>query len=189
MTSAEADDVHAVSFPMQVGQLNDYSMLMHPDKSGDSRWVHRPQFPTDKYTDRLDRSTIAGKMFAGMRNLIALRKTTEELGKLGRIIADPGDVRRTTPTVFSLTFSHRTAGGRLMGFHTDNDHILGYQRFGPRSKILCLCNFHDAPQTVARDKFVAMPRSLFDLVTRERIELQPEGLRLLPHQFMWLRYD
>ena len=75
-----------------------------------------------------------------------------------------------------------------MGFHTDNAHILGYQRIGARSKLLILCNFHDEPQRIGREKFAAMPPSAFDLVSGYEIEIKSGGLQLRPHQFVWLRY-
>ncbi|CAD6569661.1 MAG: hypothetical protein CYPHOPRED_003506 [Cyphobasidiales sp. Tagirdzhanova-0007] len=143
----------------EVGQLNDYSMLVHPEKANDTRWVHRPAYPSQAYEDRNNRSTMAGKMFKGLKQLISLRKGTDEL-----------------------------SGGRLMGFHTDNAHILGYQRIGARSKLLILCNFHDEPQRIGREKFAAMPPSAFDLVSGYEIEIKSGGLQLRPHQFVWLRY-
>lgn len=65
----------------EVAQLNDYAMLLDPDKCHDSRWIHRPHYPAHHYEQRLDRSTMAGKTFHGLKHLIDIRKTTEEFGE------------------------------------------------------------------------------------------------------------
>lgn len=44
------------------------------------------------------------------------------------------------------------AGGRLIGFHTGNPHVLGYQRLGSQTRLLCLANFHDDWQVSASEK-------------------------------------
>lgn len=144
----------------EVGQLNDYNMLRDPEKGSDARWVHRPAYPARRYQERLDESTQAGKVFAGVRHLVNIRKKTEEL-----------------------------AGGRLVGFHTGNKHVLGYQRFGRKHKLLVLCNFHDAPQYISRDKFSALPSTAYDLIAGTGVDLAAEALELRPHQYAWLRYE
>jgi len=143
----------------EVGQLNDYSYLNDPAKMDDSRWVNRPFYPGSRYADRHDVDTIPGKIYAGMKHLIQLRKTTEEL-----------------------------AGGRAVGFYTGNPTILGYQRPGPHSTVLCLCNFSDEGQWIGRDRFMGLPVEAKDLVTGHMINLRHAGIQLKPHQFLWLRY-
>ena len=75
-----------------------------------------------------------------------------------------------------------------MGFRTDNQHVLGYLRFGSRHKLLCLCNFHDEAQTVHPDKFAAITHTAVDLVSGQKYELKISGLPLRPLQYMWLRF-
>lgn len=143
----------------EVGQLNDYSYLNDPAKMDDSRWVNRPFYPESRYAERHDVDTIPGKIYAGFKHLIHLRKTTEEL-----------------------------SGGRAIGFFTGNPVILGYQRPGPHSNVLCLVNFSDENQWIGRDRFMGMPVEAKDLVTGHMINLRDAGIQLRPHQFIWLKY-
>lgn len=144
----------------EVGQMNDYSYMNDPAKMDDSRWVHRPAYPEKNYAEQNDANTISGKLYAGMRHLISLRKSTEEL-----------------------------AGGRAVGFYTGNPAVLGYQRPGVNSTLLCLCNFADYPQWVGRDRFMGMPAEARDLVSGYVVNLRNAGLELRAHQFLWLRYS
>ncbi|OAP60494.1 hypothetical protein AYL99_05496 [Fonsecaea erecta] len=142
----------------EVGQLNDYSYLNDPAKMDDSRWVNRPWYPEGRYAERHDVDTIPGQIYAGMKHLIHLRKTTQEL-----------------------------AGGRAIGFYSGNPAILGYQRPGANSSVLCLCNFSDEAQWIGRDRFMAMPAEAKDLVSGYVINLRNAGIHMKPHQFLWLR--
>ncbi|KAK4935367.1 hypothetical protein LTR10_023571 [Elasticomyces elasticus] len=143
----------------EVGQLNDYTYLNDPAKMDDSRWVNRPFYPKSRYAERHDENTIPGRIYAGIKHLIHLRKTTVEL-----------------------------AGGRAVGFYTGNSTILGYQRPGPRSTVLCLCNFSDEPQWIGKERFMAMPSTCEDLVSGHKIDLRQAGVQLRAHQFMWLKH-
>jgi amylosucrase len=143
----------------EVGQLNDYSYMNDPAKMDDSRWVNRPPYPEQNYAERLDTNTISGRLYAGMQKMIKLRKSTEEL-----------------------------AGGRAVGFYTANPAVLGYQRPGPTSTVLCLVNFSDDKQWVGRDRFMQLPEEVTDLVSGYMINLRDAGIHMKPHQYMWLRY-
>ena len=48
----------------EVAQLNDYSYVVDPATSGDSRWVHRPAHPADRYDERDDPADGAGQVYA-----------------------------------------------------------------------------------------------------------------------------
>lgn len=143
----------------EVGQLNDYSYINDPAKMDDSRWVNRPKCPDDKYAQRNDPSTTAGVLYAGFKQLIRLRKSTEEL-----------------------------AGGRAVGFYTGNPRIVGYQRPGPKGTVLCLANFADVPEWVGRERFNGMPHEARDLVGNHMINLREAGVQLRAHQYLWLKY-
>lgn len=138
----------------EVGQLNDYSYMHDPDKWDDSRWVNRPPYPYDRYEQRTDESTTAGKIFAGFKHLIKLRKETDAFH-----------------------------GGRLVGFRTHNPAVLGYQRMGTVTSVVCLANFADDAQWVGREVFRF--QHAFDLVSGSAIDLS-EGIHLRSHQFVWL---
>lgn len=143
----------------EVGMLNDYSYINDSSKFDDSRWVNRPKYPSDRYASRNDLSTIPGRVFSGIKQLIKLRKETEEL-----------------------------AGGHAVGFYTANEKVLGYQRTGSERTVLCLCNFSDYPEWVGRDQFMGCPEEARDVVSGFVVNLRREGVQLRAHQYLWLRY-
>lgn len=143
----------------EVGQLNDYSYMNDPAKMDDSRWVNRPPYPEANYAARHDTETIPGKLYAGVKQLISLRKQTPEL-----------------------------AGGRAVGFYTANPAVLGYQRPGLGSTVLCLVNFSDESQWVGRERFGQLPADVMDLVSEKSINLRDGGIHMKSHQYLWLRY-
>lgn len=144
----------------EVGQLNDYSYLNDPSKMDDSRWVHRPAYPEQRYAERHSPNTQAGQLHAGFLRLIKLRKSTKEL-----------------------------AGGRAVGFYTGNSAVLGYQRPAAATTVLCLANFSDEWQWVGRDRFVGLPREAKDLVSGYLINVKDAGIHFRPFQYIWLQYD
>ncbi|WAJ27701.1 amylosucrase [Antarcticirhabdus aurantiaca] len=135
----------------EVGQLNDYGFRDRPAEAGDSRWVHRPHRPDALYAERGDPETNAGRIFAGLKRLIAVRKNAPAL-----------------------------AGGAIHGFWTGNDRVLGYLR-PEAGGLLVLANLDDDPQTVAAARFEALPHAVVDLVSgdgvglREDLVLPPHG--------------
>lgn len=70
----------------QVGQLNDYYMPAEKGAEHDSRWIHRPAYPADRYEEKKDEESDVGRLFKGMRQLIDLRKKTDELGESNPLV-------------------------------------------------------------------------------------------------------
>jgi amylosucrase len=145
----------------EVGQLNDYSYLDQPGLADDSRWVNRPSYPAVPYARRLDPSTSAGQIFRRLTHLL--------------------DVRRRTPEL---------AGGTLVPFHTNNAHLLAYQRPGEvdgrRTVVLVVANVDDEQQGVDSRTLSGMPSTAEDLLSGGTVELS-DGLTLPPHGVVWLR--
>lgn len=142
----------------EVGTLNDYSYMSEPDKWDDSRWVNRPRFDHSRFDQKEDPSTPAGQIYAGFKRLIDLRKATSEF-----------------------------AGGRLVGFHTHNEAVLGYQRPGREHSVLCLVNFSDEPQWVGGETLGALPDEALELISENKISTR-QGIHLKSHQYLWLKY-
>jgi glycosidase len=105
----------------EIGTLNDYSYQHDPAKSHDSRWVHRPQADWEKYGLRIRLETVEGRVFGGLKRLIELRKTRE---------------------VFS--------GGELSIIHTENAHVLGFERATNGQRAILFANFSEHEQTLPR---------------------------------------
>jgi amylosucrase len=140
----------------EVGTLNDFSYLQDPGKAGDSRWVHRPPRHPERYSHRFDARTDAGRVYTGLRRLIARRAALPEF-----------------------------AGGRLIGFRSKHPAVLGFTRPGANGGILVLANFGDRPSAVSPEVLSALPDSAIDLVTGTRRDLRSE-LTLAAYQMVWL---
>lgn len=63
----------------ELGMTNDYSYIKRPDRSMDSRWLQRPLFDDHLLALRHDSDSITGRLFSGLRQLIALRSRHDAL--------------------------------------------------------------------------------------------------------------
>src|SRR4051794_9671958 len=81
--------LHAVAFahgglPLiymgdELGLLNDPSYLQDPHRAGDNRWMHRPAMDWEAAERRYDRSTVEGRLWAGLTRLIGARRATRAI--------------------------------------------------------------------------------------------------------------
>ncbi len=142
----------------EIGTLNDYSYRDDPARAGDSRWVHRPSADAARYVRRTDPTTVEGRVYLGLRRLIALRA------------ANP---------VFS--------GNDLQVMNLGNPHVLGYVRSSAGQRALVLANFSEQPQTVPANllRLYGMSYSFNDLVRGEPLSIM--DLVLEPLGFLCLQ--
>ena len=141
----------------EVGQLNDYAYIADPAHRDDSRWVNRPPYPADLYAQRHDESTAAGMLYARLTRLLAVRRQTREF-----------------------------AGGTLIAFDANNPHVIGYQRPGGGTRVLCFANVADDPQTVAALTLSGLPATGEDLIAGGTIDLRRD--QVIPaHGIVWMR--
>lgn len=103
----------------EVAMLNDYSYREDFHKAHDSRWVHRPHADWARYARRNDPETVEGRVYAGLKTLIQMRK------------ANPA-------------FS----GGTLNVLETDNPHVLGFERIFRGQRVVIFANFTESVQTM-----------------------------------------
>lgn len=101
----------------EIGTLNDYAFEDDPAKARDSRWVHRPHADWGRYALRSDPTTVEGRVYSGLQELIALRKTQP---------------------VFS--------GGDLEVIETGSEHMLGFIRTYEAQQAVVLANFSEIKQ-------------------------------------------
>lgn len=141
----------------EVGQLNDYAFAKDPAKAGDSRWVNRPPRPSALFKTRTDTDTVHGQIFTRLTRLIEIRKAAPEFD-----------------------------GGKVATVSTGNTHVLGYLRAAKQSRLLCLANFDDDPQTLTAEIFAQIAATGKDLITNTDLDLTL-GVRLQAHQTLWLR--
>ncbi len=141
----------------ELAMLNDYGYRDDPAKSEDSRWVHRPAYDWERHAQRLDESTVAGRVYLGLQRLIALRKEH---------------------SVFS--------GASLEVVDSGSPHVLAYLRLHAGQRALVLANFSEAPQVVPANvlRLSLLSYQVNDLATGAAVPMQ--DLRLEPFQFVCL---
>jgi amylosucrase len=142
----------------EVGTLNDHGFVEDPARSDDSRWVHRPRRDEVRYAQRHDATSAPGRVHAGLRRLI--------------------DVRRATPAL---------GGGRLVGFRSGNPHVLGYLRGEGAQRVLALVNFSEQPQHLLPVVFSGGVPSGHELLSGQHVVLR-QGLRMAAYEVSWLHW-
>lgn len=142
----------------EVAQLNDYGFADRPEEAGDSRWVHRPFLPAQNYADRADAGTPAGRVFARLARLLAVRRSTPEL-----------------------------AGNELVAFDAHVASVVAFVRPGDAGfDVLVMANVADSPVTVDALTLSGLRPEALDLVAGAPIWLEA-GLPLAAHEVRWLR--
>ncbi|GAA1998891.1 alpha-amylase family protein [Microbacterium pumilum] len=144
----------------EVAQLNDYSYVVDPATADDSRWVHRPANPADRYAQRDDPATVPGQVYGRLSALIRARRSTPEF-----------------------------AGNELIGFDAHHPAVLGYQRPGADAAspcILVLANVGDDPARIEPMTLSGFQGDAEDIVTKSPVDLT-DGMTMPAHGFVWLR--
>lgn len=144
----------------EIGLLNDYGYLDDPDLRDDNRWMHRPFMDWEKAAKRHEEEAVTGRIFQGIRRLVAARQRTFEL--------------------------HAAAGTYAVWTH--NERVFGLLRASPRGRILILANFDESVQTVSRHRVheIGFTGPLLDCID----EVEMDGwspIELGPYQALWLR--
>ena len=104
----------------ELGLRNDAGYADHPELAGDNRWLHRPWMDWDAAARRHDPAAVEGRLFAGLRALIA--------------------ARRERPALH--------AGGAVEPVDTGNPHVFGYRREHDGRPFSALANFSEFEQPV-----------------------------------------
>ena len=63
----------------ELAMLNDESYKLDPAKADDNRWIHRPKMDWDLATRAANGEGVAGRVFAGIGNLIRARKNLNSI--------------------------------------------------------------------------------------------------------------
>ncbi len=144
----------------ELGLTNEYSFEADPDLAGDNRWIHRPQMDWQKADARGDGTTVSGRLFQGIQQLIRARKETIAL--------------------------HAQASAHAVWTH--NEAVFGLKRESARGGVLLLGNFSERPQRVpayrlAELGFGGQLTNLLD----GRIISGWQDLQIDPYGHYWLR--
>jgi amylosucrase len=103
----------------EIGLGNDQAWEEDPARRDDNRWMHRPPMDWDAAARRHDPDRVEGRLWAGLRRLVVLRRETRAFHAQG---------------VSELVW-------------TGNDHVLGLRREHAGERLLLLANFSAEPQT------------------------------------------
>lgn len=142
----------------EVAQLNDYSFAEREEEAGDSRWVHRPHRPAERYAERTDADTVAGRVYARLTRLTEVRRSTPEF-----------------------------AGNELVAFDTHVASVVAFLRPGDVGfAVLVLTNVADSPAEIDAVTLSGLAPEALDLVAVHPVWLGA-GLTLAPHGVRWLR--
>ncbi|KAA3662055.1 MAG: amylosucrase [Calditrichaeota bacterium] len=142
----------------EIGMLNDYSYDSDPDKTGDTRWLHRPMFDWKRAEQRRDSSQPPGKIYQDLLRLIQLRQQ------------NPAFSRAETDIV-----------------ETGNKHVFGFFRTHQQHSVLVLANFSEKEQSLEarRLRMMGMRKNMVDLFAGNTITATQE-LIVDPYQFLVL---
>jgi amylosucrase len=105
----------------ELGLRNDDGYARDPLAAGDNRWLHRPHMDWQAAARRGDAGTLEGRLFAGLRELVAARRAAPALHAAGSVA--PQD--------------------------TGNPHVFGFRRDHGGHAFLALANFSEHEQAVA----------------------------------------
>ncbi|MBM7842365.1 alpha-amylase family protein [Herpetosiphon giganteus] len=146
----------------ELGMLNDHSYLNDPCKANDNRWLHRPAMNWALAAQRHDPTTLAGRLWHLIRNLITIRQQTPALHSAGQTIP----------------------------IWTQQRHVLGVIRVHPLGRILILGNLSAEPQRVALSvvREAGLAGNLHNLLepTQLNIDVQRAEIVLDSYQCCWL---
>jgi amylosucrase len=146
----------------EIGLRNDHGYEADAARADDNRWMHRPPMDWAAAKRRDDPATVEGRLWAGLRRLVAARRATRAVH----------------------------AQGRSEPVWTGNDHVFGLLREHAGERLLVLASFAPEPQAVhldvARDRGFAASAAAADPDGRP-LRVEGDFLILAPYQHLWLR--
>ena len=143
------------------GLFNDYDYIEDPEKSEDSRWIHRPKMDWSIPKENRRRQTAAGRNFRSMKEIFAKRKTLP-----------------------ALTGNHM----RLLPI--ENDHLLCYLRWHDASVLVVLANFSEKHIRIDLSPLrnEGLAHFLKDVFTEKLVSTRGE-YEIAPYELLWLEED
>lgn len=142
----------------ELGMLNDYSYEQDPEKTGDSRWIHRPKFDWTRADERFDRESLVSKIYSGMLKLAQIRQKNMAFTRAETELVD-----------------------------TDNKHVLAYFRHHEEQSVLVLANFSEEEQIISakRLRMLGLRKTITDIidgktiVATQQLVMDPYQLKVL----------
>jgi amylosucrase len=146
----------------EIGLRNDDGWAAHPSHREDNRWMHRPPMDWTAAERRADPASIEGRLWDGLRRLVAERRATRAAHAQGA--AEP--------------------------LWTGNDHVFGLLRERAGQRLLLLANFTPERQpvhlAVVHDHGFELSQDAARADGRP-VTAQGDVVVLEPLQYLWLR--
>lgn len=149
----------------EIGTINDDSYLKDPNKSEDTRWMHRPTINWEKAARRNQSGTIEYRIFNTLKRMIAVRS---EIG----VFAD---------------FNNREL------IEVENPHLFVFERYNwisRRDSVLVAANFDRQPHSLNLERIETWGRidygRLVDLHTGGQPDMVNHTLVMPGFSFCWL---
>jgi amylosucrase len=140
------------------GLLNDYSYADDPDKSDDSRWVHRVRMNWTLTGELKKRKSVPKQVFRTLQTLFASRKKIPAF-----------------------------RGNRMRLIFVRNPHVLGFVRWHDASFATILANFSETEQEIEMTELRAMGLGHFLKDTLSKREYSTrKAITLEPYDILWL---
>jgi amylosucrase len=146
----------------ELGLLNDASWRADPARRDDNRWMHRPRMDWAAAARRADPTSIEGRLWEGLRRLVAARRATRAAHVQGA--AEP--------------------------LWTGNDHVFALLREQKGARLLLLANFTADRQALGLGVIADRGPALTDdaaVPDGRPIAVEGDALVLEPYQYLWLR--
>ena len=148
----------------EIGTPNDGSFLDDHSKAHDNRWMHRPRIDWNKAALRSQRSSVEGKIFEGLKRMIAVRKSIPAFADFNnRELIDSG-----------------------------NPHLFVFLRYAvdTGNDVLVVANFDGSPQSLdladLRNRGSFQYDALQDLCTGQQPSMFKNQLVVPPYRMYWL---
>jgi amylosucrase len=146
----------------ELGLRNDRAWAADPARLDDNRWMHRPAMDWAAAARRGDPHSVEGRLWEGLRRLVAARRTTRAAHAQGA--AEP--------------------------LWTGNDHVFGLLRSRAGQRLLLLANFTPERQPVGLGVVSERGLELTQDAAQpdgRPVVVEQDTLVLEPYQYLWLR--
>lgn len=145
----------------EIGLTNDYGYRDTPAHRHDSRWLHRPRMNWDRVAAaHQDRESVPGRVFHGIRHILARRAETPEFhGKIPIEVLDTG-----------------------------NSALFAFARRAPTGAMACVFNFTETWQVLSTNWVMSQGATrLFDVLSGQEVGDHHGTIALPPYCAHWIR--
>lgn len=146
----------------EIATLNDYSYENDESKKEDSRWLNRPNQNWKDIATFNEKTTPQSQVFNAIKHLISIRKKTN-------VFADHNNTQ---------IYQHR------------NPHLLIFERYSEKQRILILCNFDKEAHVISENWFDEIDFKInaksIDMITNQGFIMEDATLKIGSYGVYWI---